>query len=188
MDSTSRFSSSVSFIFLCMRQLTEGGLLRVRKKIPGIRLQKGLVLVLGWWVKWLHDDLYTLVRWKRLNMSQTVFLSWWCFTHNLILNWANSLVGKGFIFHGILTMIKHGDDTALDFTDDMMQLNLLFQGQWQNNSSKWEDLKIPLAKKSHSVCQIWLAPLLLVCSVSSLRFCWWFRDGLNVVWESTNNS
>ena len=80
-------------------------------------------------------------------MSQTVLLSWWCFTHNLILNWANSLVGKGFIFHGILTMIKHGDDTALDFTDDMIQLNLLFQGQWQNNSSKWEDLKIPLAKK-----------------------------------------
>ena len=148
MDSTSRYSSSVSFIFLCIRQLTKGGLLRVRRKIPGVRLQKGLVLVLGWLVEWLHDDLYTLVRWKRLNMSQTVFLSWWCFTHNLILNWANSLVGKGFIFHGILTMIKHGDDTALDFTDDMIQLNLLFQGQWQNNSSKWEDLKIPLAKKS----------------------------------------
>ena len=78
--------------------------------------------------------------------TQTVLLSWCCFTHNL-LNWANSLVGKGFIFHGILTMIKHGDDTALDFTDDMIQLNLLFQGQWQNNSSKWEDSKIPLAKK-----------------------------------------
>ena len=91
-------------------------------------------------------------------MSQTILLSWWCFTHNL-LNWAYSLVGKGFIFHGILTMIKHGDDTALDFTDDMIQLNLLFQGQWQNNSSKWVDLKMPLAKKSHSVCQIWLAPL-----------------------------
>ena len=44
-------------------------------------------------------------------------------------------------------MIKHGDDTALDFTDDMIQLNLLFQGQWQNNGSEWEDLKIPLAKK-----------------------------------------
>ena len=53
--------------------------------------------------------------------------------------------------HGILTMIKHGDDTALDFTDDMIQLNLLFQGQWQNNGSKWEDLKIPLVKKK-SLC------------------------------------
>ena len=134
----------------------------------------------------LHDDFYTLVRWKRLDISQTVLLSWCCFTHKL-LNWANSLVGKGFIFHGILTMIKHGDDTALDFTDDMIQLNLLFQGQWQNNSSKWEDLKIPLAKKSHSVCQIWLAPLFLVCSVVGLRFCWWSRNGLIVVWGSTNS-
>ena len=66
-------------------------------------------------------------------------------------------------------MIKHGDDTALDFTDDMIQLNLLFQGQWQNNSSKWEDLKIPLAKKSLCLPDLACSSF-LVFTVSGLAF------------------